>query len=362
MNPRTVRRLRESLAGGVGLLLGGLVLLGLLAGCDSQDDITRRNGNGNGNGPDPDPPPQTVDLSGDLQDVHDPAIIKAHGQYYLYSTGGGIQWRSSPDMLQWGYRGDVLGGVPAWAEEEIEGVQDLWAPGIAYFNGRYHLYYSASTFGSGRSAIGLATTPVLSPDSANYGWTDREKVVESFESDPYNAIDPNIIIDEQDRVWMAFGSWNDTGIQLRRINPETGMPSSEDETFYNIADRPDADENAIEAPYIIRHEGYYYLFVSFDHCCEGVESTYNIRVGRSESVTGPYVDQEGTEMTEGGGTLVLESYQNWQGPGHNSILQDEGNTYLVYHAYSESANGTPFLRISPLEWNEGWPSVPPESN
>ena len=334
----------------------GLVLALGLTGCDSQSDITEASDDDDGETRQT--VPRTVNLFGDLRFVHDPSIIKAHDQYYLYSTGGGIQWRSSPDMTQWSYQGDVLGGVPQWAEDAIQGVQDLWAPSISYFNGRFHLYYSASTFGSGRSAIGLATNPVLSPDSAGYAWADQGKVIESFEPDSYNAIDPNIIIDTEDRVWMSFGSWNETGIRMRRIDPSTGMPSAEDETLYELANRPNANENAIEAPYIIRHGNYYYLFVSFDHCCDGVNSTYNIRVGRSESVTGPYVDSDGTPMTQGGGTLILEEYPNWKGPGHNSVLQDGDETYLVYHAYSVSSDGEPFLRMSPLQWEGGWPFVP----
>lgn len=337
-------------------LLAVLLLVGI-GGCDSQEVTTAPPEENEDS--DPVMVPEMMDLSGALQDVHDPAIIKAHGQHYLYSTGGGIQWRSSADLTTWDYGGDVLGGVPSWADDIAAG--DLWAPDVAYFNDRYHLYYSASTFGSSRSAIGLATNPVLSPDSANYGWEDQQRIIQSVESDPYNAIDPNIIIDQQDRIWMAFGSWNDAGIHMRRIDPETGKLSSADETLYNLANRPDADENAIEAPYIIYRDGYYYLFVSFDHCCQGVDSDYNVRVGRAESVTGPYVDREGTPMTEGGGTLVIESTPNWKGTGHNSVLQENGNTYLVYHAYSDRGGqneGTPFLRISPLEWEKGWPAVP----
>lgn len=340
---------------GIGVLVA--LLLVLVGGCDSQDVTTAPPEDDGGS--DPVTVPEMMDLSGALEDVHDPAIIKAHGQYYLYSTGGGIQWRSASELTQWTYRGDVLGGVPAWAEEITDG--DLWAPDIAHFNGRYHLYYSASTFGSGRSAIGLTTNPVLSPDSAAYEWTDRGKVLESYESDSYNAIDPAIVFDEQDRVWMAFGSWNETGIRMRRLDPATGKPASADETLYHLANRPDADENAIEAPYIVRHDGYYYLFVSYDHCCQGVDSDYNVRVGRSESVTGPYEDADGTPMTEGGGTLVIESTPNWKGTGHNSVLQEDGKTYLVYHAYSDRGGqneGTPHLRISPLEWADGWPTVP----
>lgn len=343
--------------GAVGLLpiVVFVVLPLVLFGCDSQEPSTPPEEE-----PEPVEGPEMLELSGDLRHVHDPAIIKAQGEYYLYSTGGGIQWRRSPDLTQWTYEGDVLGGVPQWAEEEIEGIEDLWAPDVAYFNGRYHLYYSASTFGSQRSVIGVATSPALNPDSAAGGWNDRGKVLESFDdvSYTYNAIDPNIAFDEQDRVWMAFGSWFETGIRMRRIDPETGMPSNEDDSLYALANRPDADENAIEAPYIIRHEDYYYLFVSFDHCCQGVNSDYNVRVGRAESITGPYVDADGVPMTEGGGTLVIEGTPDWKGTGHNSVLQDGEDTYLVYHAYSVQHDGDPFLRISPLEWEDGWPVVP----
>lgn len=332
----------------VGLGLVCVLLMGLFLGCD-QKEFTEANGD-----EEPATVPQTLGLSGDLQDVHDPAVIQAHGRYYLYSTGGGIQWRSSADRGHWQWRGVVLDGVPPWADDIAE--DDLWAPDIAYFNGRYHLYYSASTFGSGRSAIGVATSPVLSPDRAGYEWTDRGKVIESHPDSSYNAIDPNIVIDEE-RVWMAFGSWNETGIRMRRLDPSTGKPSAEDDSLYLLANRPNADENAVEAPYIIRHDGAYYLFLSFDHCCDGADSDYNIRVGRSTSVTGPYEDRQGRSLTEGGGTLLLDGWSEWSGPGHNAVLQDDDGSFLVYHAYSPES-GTPHLRISPLEWEDGWPVVP----
>ena len=340
---------RRPLSPGI-FLVGVVMLLGVA--CDSNEPVTRASEEDS----DPIEGPQMMNLSGDLQDVHDPSIIQAHGQYYLYSTGGGIQWRSASSLSQWTYRGDVLGGVPSWAQDIAGG--DLWAPDIAYFDGAYHLYYAASTFGSSRSAIGVATADALSPDSAGYGWTDHGKVIESYAPDPYNAIDPNVTFDGQGRLWMAFGSWNEAGIHLRRLDPDTGMLSGADSTLYTLADRPNADENAIEAPYIIRHDGDYYLFVSFDHCCQGVDSDYNVRVGRSESITGPYVDADGTPMTEGGGTLVIEGTPDWKGTGHNSVLQSDGETYLVYHAYSVQNDGTPVLRISPIEWEEGWPVVP----
>ena len=336
-------------------LVLSLLFCGALAlvGCDSRgsEDPSEDGGGGTQTPPDP----LSIQLSGNIQHVHDPVIVEENGFYYTFSTGGGIQMRYSQNLNNWTYGGDVLGGVPSWAQEAIEGVQDLWAPDVAYFNDQWHLYYSASTFGSGRSAIGLATAPALSTDGAD--WTDQQMVIESYDADPYNAIDANIAIDDSGQPWMAFGSYNDTGIRMRRIDPETGKLSEADEKLYQLAARPD-NGNALEAPFIVNRDEYYYLFVSWDRCCAGVESTYNIRVGRSESVTGPYVDREGVPMNEGGGTLVVESGRRWIGPGHSAYLETNGEAYLVYHAYdANTAEGLPTLRISPVEWESGWPFV-----
>jgi arabinan endo-1,5-alpha-L-arabinosidase len=104
------------------------------------------------------------------------------------------------------------------------------------------------------------------------------------------------------------------------------------------------------------------LFVSFDSCCQGANSTYNVRVGRSDSLTGPYVDRDGVPMTEGGGTLILSEYDRWKGPGHNGILIKDGDYWMVYHAYDSKQNGTPKLRIESLSWDEeGWPSLPSQT-
>lgn len=320
-------------------------------------------GGGYGSSAPPNPPPAVnepvaLTLSGDIADVHDPALIRQGSTWVLFSTGDGILERRSTDLRAWQFNGDVLGGVPAWAQQAIPGVQDLWAPDISFFNGRYHLYYSASTFGSGRSAVGLATNPSLDPGSPDYDWTDQGLVIESQEADDFNAIDPNIILDQSSAPWLVLGSWNDTGIRLRRIDPDTGMPSSLDPTLYSLADRP-AASHAIEAPYIIFRNGFYYLFVSFDRCCQGLASTYNVRVGRSLAITGPYADRAGNSMLTGGGTLLLSGTTNWRGPGHNAIVEDGGQTYIVYHSYSGADNGRPYLRISPLDWDaSGWPSVP----
>lgn len=304
------------------------------------------------------PPSQRQELQGDIRQVHDPAVIKDGDTFYLFSTRAGIAVRCSKDLVSWRLCGDVFAHLPAWAASDVPGLRGIWAPDISYFNGRYHLYYSASTFGSNRSSIGLATNQTLDPTSNKYRWEDQGKVISSYQTDDWNAIDPNIVIDGQGEPWLSFGSfWS--GIKMRKIDVATGKLSHTDTKLYSLASRPRSAElpGAIEAPAIVRRGEFYYLFVSFDFCCRGVESTYNIRVGRSKQVTGPYLDREGKDLMEGGGTLVLSGGKRWRGPGHCTILRDRSGDQLVYHAYDADARGVSTLRITPISWDADWPKV-----
>jgi arabinan endo-1,5-alpha-L-arabinosidase len=312
--------------------------------------------------------PEVLTLEGDLR-VHDPVIIKQGDTYYVFSTGGG--WRSgiipircSKDLYIWTLCGHVFDKLPEWATKEIPGARGAWAPDISYYNGKYHLYYSVSTFGKNDSAIGLSTNKTLDPNSPDYKWEDQGMVVRSTQGkDDWNAIDANLIIQSKDKVWLCWGSfWS--GIKMRRIDPQTGKLSSENMTLYSLASRPREKEHqtppvegAIEAPFIIRHGKYWYLFVSFDFCCRGAKSTYNVVVGRSRKITGPYVDKDGKPMLEGGGSTVIEATTtNWRGPGHNAVLQDSGGDYLIFHAY-DGKTGRSELKISTMVWEKGWPRV-----
>jgi arabinan endo-1,5-alpha-L-arabinosidase len=137
------------------------------------------------------------------------------------------------------------------------------------------------------------------------------------------------------------------------------------EEWYTIAARkrdpilPDsvAGDAAIEAPFVYKHDKYYYLFVSFDYCCRGEKSTYKMMVGRSEKVMGPYTDRDGVPMNLGGGSLVLEGNKNWHGVGHNAVAAFNGIDYLVYHAYDANDNGRSKLQIEKIAWINGWPVV-----
>ena len=309
--------------------------------------------------------PEVLVLEGDLAPVHDPAVIKQGETYYVFSTGGGrgaqgiIPIRTSNDLRRWKLSGYVFGALPEWARREIPLARNAWAPDISRFNGRFHLYYSVSSFGSRNSAIGLATTPTLDRSSPEYHWTDQGMVLRSQEDrDDWNAIDPNVFVEDDRTVWLAWGSFWD-GIKMRRLDAATGKLSEFDPTMYALSRRPRTPpiNGSVEAPFIVKRDDSYYLFVSFDFCCRGPDSTYKVVVGRSHAVTGPYVDRAGIPMAEGGGSIVIEATSPaWRGPGHQAVLQEGGRDYLFFHAYFGAGRGRgSALQISTLHWENGWP-------
>lgn len=318
-------------------------------------------------------PPQALELRGAVQDVHDPSIIRDGRTWYVFSTSNGrelegqIPVRCSEDLHTWQKCGYALSEIPLWIKQESPETRALWAPDISYFNGEYHLYYAFSIFGKNTSGIALLTNKTLNSKSPDFHWVDRGLVLRSRAEDDFNAIDPNLILDEKGRAWLAFGSfWG--GIKMRRIDAQTGLLSSEDTRLYSLArrrrpenpapDRPGLpnDWQAIEAPFIVHHDDYYYLFVSFDLCCRGIKSTYRIVVGRSHDVIGPYVDTEGSPMMDGGGTTSLQGNKRWLGPGGESVLKQGDVDLIVFHAY-DSASGQPSLQISTIAWTQGWPKI-----
>jgi arabinan endo-1,5-alpha-L-arabinosidase len=293
--------------------------------------------------------------------VHDPTMIKAGDAYYVFSTGderygqGNIQIRRSFDMETWSLVGAVFSQKPAWIAAELGAMPpNLWAPDIVLLNGRYHLYYAGSTFGSNNSVIGLATNATLDPASPDYKWVDEGMVTRSRTAFSWNAIDPNVAFDAEGAPWLSLGSfWS--GIKLLRLDPTTGKPSEADSALYPLASR---GGGPIEAPSIVRRGDFYYLFVSFDACCKGLDSTYKIMVGRSATIVGPYLDREGRPLAEGGATLVLDSAGRYHGPGGQHVYLDEGVYRLVHHFYDREERGAPKLRILDLAWTtDGWPEV-----
>ncbi|MFL6449611.1 MAG: arabinan endo-1,5-alpha-L-arabinosidase [Bryobacteraceae bacterium] len=310
--------------------------------------------------------PELIRLDGDLSPVHDPVIIKEKDTWYLFCTGGSI--RRSNDLHHWTLAGKVFDKLPEWAITEIPGTRGgFWAPDISFHNGVYRLYYAVSTFGKNDSAIGLATSKTLDQRSPDYKWIDQGLVFRSHKGDDFNAIDPNLAVDQKGRQWLDFGSfWG--GIKMIQIDKETGKPSRTAHKIYSLASRFRQDsvsdtavaappKNSIEAAFIVRRGRFFYLFVSFDYCCKGANSTYNVVVGRSREITGPYRDRAGRLMAEGGGTRLTTGTSLWRGPGHAGVLLQQGSPDLVvFHAY-DATSGKPFLQISTLTWENDWPEV-----
>ena len=279
--------------------------------------------------------------------VHDPGIVKKpDGTYLIAHTGNNIVLKTSTDRTAFRDAGVAFPGGASWTTAYTGGSANLWAPDISYHNGKYYLYYAASTFGSNHSAIFLAT----SGTGAAGSWSNQGLVIESATGDTFNAIDPNLYVDTSGRWWLSLGSfWS--GIKQVQLNASTGKRL--DTTIRSIAGR---GGGAIEAPFLFHHGSYYYLYVSFDLCCKGAASTYRIMVGRSTSVTGPFVDKNGTAMTGGGGSEILAGHGSVHGPGGQSVFTDTDADVLVYHYYAD--NGTAKLGINLLGYDaSGWPYV-----
>ena len=288
-------------------------------------------------------PPQALTLSGSLG-AHDPAAYVVGSTIYLAATG--LIGKTSTNLTTWNNAATPL-ALPSWAASAT-GATNLWAPDISYFGGVYHLYYAASTFGSNKSCIGQATRAALDSGS----WADQGMVLCSNmgETDNWNAIDPNVVIDDAGTPWLAFGSfWS--GLKMVKL---TSTGARADTMLYSIANGA-SSKGSLEGGWVFKRCGYYYLFSSWGSCCSGAYD-YNIRVGRSTTVTGPYVDKAGTSLMSGGGTLLVQGDSSWVAPGHNAVITYNNKTYNLYHALKGSSSGAATLRISELAWDaNGWP-------
>ncbi|MEV7632410.1 arabinan endo-1,5-alpha-L-arabinosidase [Microbacterium sp. NPDC089318] len=310
--------------------------------------------------------------------AHDPTVVRGDdGLWYMFSTDAaagmdrvpaGAHVRTSPDLVDWTFRGTALDGVPA-AAAEWSGAVGLWAPEVVRWpipdaDGatRWHMYYSASTFGSRTSAIGLATASEPGGE-----WVDRGIVIATHhDRDDVNAIDAAIAFDRDGRPWMIWGSFFG-GIHAVELSPETGM-RVRDEPGNLIARRPCSVDGAIEGAYVVERDGRYFLFVSYDSLVD----TYSVRVGVADEITGPYLDRQGREMTsppaedaEITGTKVLGALRFAGGvgliaPGHNSILTDGDDTFMVHHVRLADEPTQHEAQVRRVHWTaSGWPVVSP---
>lgn len=287
--------------------------------------------------------------------VHDPStIVKCKDEYWIFYTGRGVPSYHSKDLTNWERGPRVFTNAPAWVAETVPGNRwmNYWAPDVIHLGDRYLLYYSASTFGRNKSAIGLATTPTLDPNDPKFGWNDQGVVVQSERGDNFNTIDPAVTQDTDGSLWLAFGSyWS--GIKLIQLDPKTGKRIAADSPVYSLA-----HNDSIEASFIYHHGDQYYLFVNWGRCCRGTNSTYEIRVGRSPKITGPYLDRDGKDLVVGGGTAFLATHAPFFGPGHAGILADDGHEWFSCHFYDGTRRGASALAILPLHWSaDGWPEL-----
>jgi arabinan endo-1,5-alpha-L-arabinosidase len=287
--------------------------------------------------------------------VHDPsAPIKCKDDHWVFYTGRGIPSFHSKDMIKWEHGPAVFTNAPAWVAQAVPRNHWMyyWAPDIIHLGDRYLLYYAVSSFGRNDSAIGLATTPTLDPADSNYRWSDQGIVVQSVARDNFNAIDPAAALDAQGRLWLAFGSfWS--GIKMIQLDPQTGKRIATNSPVYSLA-----FNDSIEASYLCHHDDYYYLFVNWGLCCRGTNSTYEIRVGRSRQITGPYLDKDGVDLVTGGGSSFLSTSGPFIGPGQSGIYSENGADRFSCHFYDGEQHGLSMLAILPLGWNtNGWPEI-----
>jgi arabinan endo-1,5-alpha-L-arabinosidase len=295
-------------------------------------------------------------LQGDIQ-VHDPVMIKQDTVYYIFHTGKGIPVKISADRIHWKDAGSVFDSLslPQWHKTEIPN-QDghLWAPDIHFSNGKYHLYYSVSAWMNFNSSIGYATNTTLDPKDAAYKWVDEGMII-NFKNggEGVNVIDPNIFIDKDGKEYLVYGSYK-SGLRLVELDAGTGKLKKDPPELTTIT--PALGEGS----FIIKGSDYYYLFASRGRCCAGMRSTYQIIMGRATNVKGPYVNKEGESWLDNKYSLFLAGDSTEPGRGHNGFFTEHDTTFIVYHAYTGSANGAPLLNIRPMYMDEeDWPTLDP---
>ncbi len=277
--------------------------------------------------------------------THDPGITKESiwwiGETTIgaTSTYAGIGIKYSADGKAWTQGTPIFGNGLAWWKEFNGNTANVWAPDISRFNGKTNVFYSVSTFGSTKSAIGLAQATSM----ATGDWVDKGIVVSSVAGAGVNAIDPAFVTSSSGAPYLTYGSWSN-GIYITALNSSTLKPSG---NAYRIA----TASGGLEGANIVRNGSYYYLFASKGVCCAGANSTYYIVYGRSTSITGPYLDKNGVDMKNGGGTVFESSDSGYAGSGGQSVA----NGVIARHRYARS-NGASILFISDLNFSGGWPT------
>ncbi|OJT10232.1 hypothetical protein TRAPUB_13252 [Trametes pubescens] len=299
--------------------------------------------------------PDPLKLSGSVL-IHDPSLVQraSDGKYFLFTTHnkGGILTATNL-AGPWTSVGSIL---PSDSSINLPGRDDIWAPDVSLHGSTYYAYYAVSTFGSQNSAIGLATSSSMDPGT----WTDQGQVFASTTGAQFNAIDPNVVIDEKGVPVLSFGSfWSDI-FQINLASNFKTVSGSATQVSFN-ATNPQPEEGA----FVWKHGSFYYLFFSSGLCC-GFDANalppagneYKVFVGRSTSAHGPFLDKAGKDLRQTGGTLVLASHGNVYAPGGQSIFTDSksGKDVFVYH-YVPVNSAQPYsdafatLGLNAIDWS-----------
>ena len=291
----------------------------------------------------------------------DPTAIKGDdGWFYAYGTmddwGDGKGPRKIPvirskNLSQWAYVGEAFTTKPNWKDKG-----GIWAPDIAKVKGKYHLYYAFSTWGDPNPGIGLAIA-----DHPAGPFKDLGKLFLSTEVNVPNSIDP-FYLEEKGQKYIFWGSYSNAETQ-----GTYGMPlSSDGKTVPDLTKKFKVAAGDFEAVMIQKKGDYYYFFGSKESCCEGAKSKYHIRVGRSKSFKGPFLDRDSKDLRDRGtGTILIQSSEPYAGPGHNAklITDHKGRDWMLYHAivkekpYLPSGANRRVLMLDEVKWKEGWPYI-----
>ncbi len=267
--------------------------------------------------------------------IHDPStVVWCDGKLYTYGTGGsslvsddGWTWRSGTALPRRGL-----------------------APDVIHLGDRYYVYVAANIGAQPKAAVNMIWSKTLDPNSPDYKWEEGGVVASSDGVEDSNAIDPGVFLDPTDgRLWLTYGSYFGY-IRLVELDPKTGKRVKQNDKPRDLAINCEASD-------MMFHDGWYYLLATHGSCCRGADSGYNIRVGRSRKVTGPFVDADGIDMIQGGGKLLIGSGGRLIGPGHFGLL-DLGDGVQKFSLHWEAdldRGGASVLDIRPLLWKDGWP-------
>ncbi|MBN2524365.1 MAG: family 43 glycosylhydrolase [Bacteroidales bacterium] len=306
--------------------------------------------------------------------VHDPTVCKDGDWYYMYNTDVGLGYdpgtgtlkRRSQDLVNWDFLGQAFDGIPESAREFFliynpEYTDNgIWAPFLMRYKDEFRLYYSAP---GGLEGENLAFIGWAISSSADGPWEDKGKITSSTPGDTINAIDPSVIIDSiSGRHWMAYGSY-ENGLYVVELDSTTGGLKTIGDRGVRIAGRSGGRHRAIEGPEFSYRNSWYYLFVSYDW----LEDYYNVRVGRSQNPNGPYLDINGVNMAEYSDNwpVIQKPYrfnhhEGWQGTGHCSVYNDEGNYFMFNQARPSTDIYNMVLHTRKIFWIDNWPVLSPE--